>query len=121
MISRAEITKGEAIPAGYEANLEKLLIKINIIRHLWGKPMIVNSGYRTPAHNKKVKGAANSLHMQCAAIDISDDTGGFWQWLMDNLALCEQLGFWLEDRTKTPTWVHLQIYPPASGNRIFMP
>jgi hypothetical protein len=31
---------------------------------------IVDSGYRSPAHNRAVSGAKNSLHMRCLALDI---------------------------------------------------
>lgn len=33
-------------------------------------PFIINSGYRTPSHNRKVKGAAGSAHMRGFAADI---------------------------------------------------
>lgn len=35
-----------------------------------GRPVYINSGYRTPQHNKKVGGAKNSYHMYGAAADI---------------------------------------------------
>lgn len=35
----------------------------------------VNSGYRTPSHNKTVGGAANSMHMYGAAADIRPANG----------------------------------------------
>lgn len=40
------------------------------IRDVACAPIIVNSGYRTPAYNKKVGGAKNSYHMQGRAFDI---------------------------------------------------
>lgn len=36
----------------------------------YGKPAVVTSGYRSPARNKKARGAKNSLHIYCAAADI---------------------------------------------------
>ena len=35
-----------------------------------GRPVYINSGYRTPQHNEKVGGAKNSYHMYGAAADI---------------------------------------------------
>ena len=32
--------------------------------------VVVTSGYRSPGHNRKARGARNSLHMYCAAADI---------------------------------------------------
>ncbi|MEO1745946.1 MAG: YcbK family protein, partial [Pseudomonadota bacterium] len=38
-------------------------------RH-YGKSVVVTSGYRSPSHNRRVRGAKNSLHVYCAAADI---------------------------------------------------
>jgi hypothetical protein len=35
-----------------------------------GRPLRLNSGYRTPAYNRSVGGARNSMHVQRKAIDI---------------------------------------------------
>ena len=40
------------------------------IRDHFGKAVTINSGYRTPAHNKKVGGAAYSQHLYGTAADI---------------------------------------------------
>jgi len=40
------------------------------IRSHFGKPVIINSAYRTPSHNKKVGGAAQSQHLYGTAADI---------------------------------------------------
>lgn len=44
--------------------------KLQAIRYKFGKPVKVNSAYRTKAYNKKVGGASNSYHMQGRAFDI---------------------------------------------------
>lgn len=44
--------------------------KLQLIRDHFGAPVTFNSAYRTPEHNKKVKGAKNSYHMQGRAFDI---------------------------------------------------
>ncbi|MBR2131244.1 MAG: DUF882 domain-containing protein [Oscillospiraceae bacterium] len=41
------------------------------IRDHFGKPVTVNSGYRTPPYNKKCDGAAYSQHLYGTAADIS--------------------------------------------------
>lgn len=48
----------------------KLLQLLSAIERKYGKRVLVTSGYRSPAHNKRVRGAANSFHMACAAADI---------------------------------------------------
>lgn len=40
------------------------------IREHFNKPVIINSGYRTPEWNTKVSGAKNSYHMKGMAADI---------------------------------------------------
>ncbi|MDR2894599.1 MAG: peptidase M15 [Alistipes sp.] len=41
------------------------------VRELWGGPLAVNSGYRCPALNAAVGGAAGSQHMAGEAADIT--------------------------------------------------
>lgn len=48
----------------------RLLDKLQQLREKIGKPVIVTSGYRTPAHNQRVGGHPNSYHMQGLAADI---------------------------------------------------
>ena len=49
------------------------LDKLQALRDLVGKPMIVNSGYRSPEHNRAVGGAKNSMHMKGIAFDVRMD------------------------------------------------
>lgn len=52
-------------------NLNKLIDNIlDPLRELYGKPIIVNSGYRCPKLNKAVGGAKNSQHTLGQASDI---------------------------------------------------
>ncbi len=44
--------------------------KLQAIRDHFDAPVTVNSAYRTPEHNKKVKGAKASYHLQGRAFDI---------------------------------------------------
>lgn len=47
------------------------LVKVlDELRDMIGCPLIITSGYRTPTHNKKVGGAADSRHMYGVAADI---------------------------------------------------
>lgn len=46
--------------------LQKLRTKI-------GRPLILNSAYRSPAYNKKIGGATNSMHMRGIAFDVRMD------------------------------------------------
>lgn len=53
---------------------DELLNLLNRIRREWGKPVIVNSGYRSPEYNAAIKGAVtNSYHTKGMAADIRPD------------------------------------------------
>lgn len=47
-----------------------LLNKLQILRDEIGKPIIINSGYRTKEYNKKIGGSPKSQHMLGKAADI---------------------------------------------------
>lgn len=49
----------------------KLVIMLQQIRDHFKKPVIINSGYRTPAYNKKIDGATYSQHIYGKAADIT--------------------------------------------------
>ena len=48
----------------------ELVLVLQNIRAHFGKPVTITSAYRTPAHNKKVGGVADSMHLYGAAADI---------------------------------------------------
>lgn len=128
MISKDELLKGRdhQYPDEYTEtvsdNLDQLLVPMNQIRAAWANPMIVTSGWRPLAINEATPGAAaHSKHMEGLACDIADTNGELWAWVLQNLDLMQRLGIYLEDRRWTPTWVHFQLGPPASGKRIFVP
>lgn len=51
--------------------IDSYLVSIlDILRNEVGKPVIINSGYRTPERNKAVGGAKYSYHMRGMAADI---------------------------------------------------
>lgn len=50
---------------------EPSLDKLEALRGVLGKPMIVQSAYRSPQHNKAVGGAKHSQHLIARAFDIS--------------------------------------------------
>jgi uncharacterized protein YcbK (DUF882 family) len=61
----------EPIPAPWILdNLYRLANRLQAVRDLLEKPILINSGYRNPAHNKAVGGASQSLHLSGMAADI---------------------------------------------------
>jgi len=63
--------------------------KLQALRDRVGKPMIVNSGYRSPEHNRAVGGAKNSMHMKGIAFDVRMDNHN----PADYIAAAKQVGF----------------------------
>lgn len=61
---------GAPTPPDVLENLRELAKNLQVLRDYLGKPIKINSGYRSPAHNAKVKGAKNSMHVKGKAADI---------------------------------------------------
>ena len=62
---------GACMPNDVLQNISNLAKEVQAIRDALGKSIIINSGYRSPAHNKKVGGVANSEHVQGKAADLN--------------------------------------------------
>lgn len=59
------------LPYGIEANIEALVENVlDPARWKLGKPIVVNSGFRCPLHNRTVGGTVGSQHMRGEAADI---------------------------------------------------
>lgn len=69
-----EIGSGMPTDQGGKMNKE-FLFKLDEARMLAGTPFRITSGYRTEAHNKKVKGVKGSSHTKGCAVDIAVNSG----------------------------------------------
>lgn len=103
-----------------------LIDRLSQVREAYGKPMIVTSGFRSEEDQRRIyankdKVPMRSAHLVGAAADIADRDRNLAGFCYDNIKLLETIGLWCEDTTRTFTWVHFQIYPPASGSRFFLP
>jgi uncharacterized protein YcbK (DUF882 family) len=61
---------GAEFPADVVNNLRQLAKNLQVIRDHFQKPIKINSGWRSPEHNKKVGGVSNSQHVKGKAADI---------------------------------------------------
>ena len=68
-----------------EENMTRLInVVLDPLREAYGKPIYVNSGYRSPALNKVTKGASKtSQHMTGEAVDITVKSKEGNKWLFD--------------------------------------
>lgn len=53
------------------SNMQSLLLILDNLREEFGKPIIINSFYRSFAHNVRVGGVKTSKHLTGAAVDIT--------------------------------------------------
>lgn len=91
------------------------------------KSVTVTDGVRLPG-----EGPDGSTHRKAAAMDIDDDDQGtLWKKAFENRKKLKEIGLWMEHPCWTHyydqkakrfrSWLHFQITPPGSGNRIYVP
>lgn len=65
---------GVKVPNEFKGNVQVVMNNLEVLRaYLNSKPINVNSGYRSPAHNAKVRGKKYSQHLYAKAADIHSD------------------------------------------------
>ena len=73
-------------------------------RDMYGKPIRVNSGFRSPAVNKAVGGAPNSQHTRGEAADITvfskEENKKLFELIRDNLSFDQLIN------ERTYSWIH---------------
>lgn len=101
-------------------NLEDLCRKVNALGYT--PPMVATSCLRSIKDQKRINPKAmGSSHLYGAAVDIADKDGKLKAWILKNPTVLTYNGLWMEDPAYTKGWVHLSIYMPKSGRRIFIP
>lgn len=79
---------------------------------LGGKPIIVSSGYRSPAVNRAAGGEKSSAHLQGWAIDFTCPAFG------SPLRICERIersALSFDQLIEEGTWVHISFDPRRRG------
>ena len=103
-----EVGSGERMDA-------EVLQMIDKARTIFGKPIRINSGVRTIAHNEKVGGSKSSSHLKGYAIDVSCDNSADRFRLVEILMLVgfNRLGI-------AKTFIHVDNDPNKSKNVIWV-
>ena len=94
---------------------EDALNRLQELRVTLGKPLIVNSAYRSPEHNRKVGGANASKHLEGSAFDISmanHDPASF-------IAAARKAGFKGIGTYPRSNFVHIDTGPARSWGESF--
>lgn len=125
MISMADFLQGRDVKypltPDLKFNASQMIHKLELLEGYWGYPLILTSGYRPEAINDAVFGARRgSWHTKCAAVDLHDAGGLLSKWLLDHLYVLEETGLWMESPDSAKNHLHLQMYPPRSGSRVFV-
>lgn len=132
MITYKELLSGATladIPWAHQINLENLLIAVNKLRAIYGKPMSVTSGYRTMQKHLEIysrKGITDrtkipmqSNHLIGAAVDFADPSSELYAFCVSNYDVLAECGLYME--LGTIGWTHVSIKAPKSGKRGFYP
>lgn len=93
-------------PLQEAGNLKALADKVlDPLREWYGKPVYVNSGYRSPQLNRLVEGAPGSQHMKGEAADITAGSRAenrrLFEYIRDNLPFDQLID------EKDFAWVHV--------------
>ena len=98
-------------------NLENLVkYVLDPLRDMYGKPIYVNSGYRSEALNKAVGGSKTSQHVLGMAADIDTRTREGNIELFDLIA--KNLSFDQLIDEKDYSWIHVSFDPKRLRNQI---
>jgi len=112
-------------PDTHEVILVPLLLEcLQKLRDRVGRPIIITSGYRTPKHNKKIKGAKKSYHLKGMAADIivpaikDDPKDPVYPYIYNRRHIAElalEAGFSTAILYKTKCHVHLDVREKGLG------
>lgn len=78
------------------------------LREKWGKPIHINSGYRSKSLNNRVGGVANSYHLKGLAADIRVQHENEAKQLLNVLKTLKHVDVALIERLRNSVWVHVQ-------------
>jgi uncharacterized protein YcbK (DUF882 family) len=69
-MSEFECKSGAQMPLPVQKNIIKLAQNLQVLRDHLKASISINSGYRSPSHNRAIKGATNSQHLFGLGADI---------------------------------------------------
>lgn len=83
------------------------------LREMIGRPLLINSGYRSKALNKKVGGVTHSYHLDGLAADLRCQNTAEARELLAHLKKIPTVDLAMLERAGNAVWVHVQTsYTP---------
>ncbi len=67
----SEFDSPDVAGSGKKNMSEQFVRKLDMLRNLYRKPIIITSGYRTISYNQQIGGAKSSMHLKGKAVDIA--------------------------------------------------
>ena len=108
------------IPKELVPHIEELIDFLNPIREVWGKPIIVTSGYRCNELNKKVGGVSNSAHTIGYGVDLqSGDFRVFSNFIKSYFMSHPEVKFdqVIIEKSGKSQWIHIGLYNKDNKQR----
>ena len=100
------------------ARLHRLCVQVlEPVRVHFGRPVVVNSGYRSVELNRAVGGSATSQHCKGEAADIEVigvRNGDVAIWIRDNLKFDQLILEAYDRRNPSSGWVHVSLREPET-------
>ncbi len=91
-------------------NLQKLCVLVlQPLRDTIGRPVYINSGYRSKRLNARVGGVPNSRHLQGKAADIHCDNLDYAKVIFDILRQNPNVDKAIIEKKRRSVWVHVQM------------
>lgn len=116
------------IPINCQQQMDILVEKLNRCQMLVSAangayvPFNITSGFRNSVDQNRINPSApRSKHLLGQAADVLDSEGKLKALLVLHPEILVNCGLWCEAAASTPSWCHMQIVPPRSGNRWFLP
>jgi uncharacterized protein YcbK (DUF882 family) len=69
-LSEFACNDGTQVPENLIPAVKELAKNLQVLRDEIGESLTINSGYRSPAWNKKIGGVKNSMHLKAMASDL---------------------------------------------------
>lgn len=103
-------------------SLEDLLEKISMLELELNLSFEMTGGYRPEImiENHALPGCPHDAHSDCTGIDLHDPNLDISKRLLEDPAILEEVGLYMESPVSSKNHLHLQSRAPKSGNRIFI-